>query len=117
LLLVLTPLSFFVVQLEHAHRVASREYGTLASNYVNDFRRKWVQHGSGEAESLLGTPDIQSLADLGNAFKSISDIRVLPFGKDAVLRLAAVLIVPLLPLALTIVPLKQIVDWLIKLAF
>ena len=117
LLLVLTPLTFFVVHLERAHRIAGREYGTLASNYVNDFRRKWVQHGSGEAEPLLGTPDIQSLADLGNAFKSISDIRVLPFGKDAVLRLVAVLVVPLLPLALTMVPLKQIVDWLIKLAF
>jgi len=57
------------------------------------------------------------LADLGNAFKSISDMRVLPFGKDAVVRLSGILIIPLLPLALTMVPLKQIVDWLIKLAF
>ena len=117
LLLVLTPLSFFVVHLEKAQRVAGREYGILASHYVNDFRKKWVQHTSVEAEPLLGTPDIQSLADLGNAFKSISDMRVLPFGKDAVVRLSGILIIPLLPLALTMVPLKQIVDWLIKLAF
>jgi hypothetical protein len=57
------------------------------------------------------------LADLGNAFKSISDMRVLPFTKDAVVRLIGILVIPLLPLALTMVPLKQIVDWLIKLAF
>jgi hypothetical protein len=117
LLLVLTPLSFFVVQLEKAQRVASVEYGLLASDYVNDFRKKWVQDRSVEAEPLLGTPDIQSLADLGNAFKSISDMRVLPFTKDAVVRLIGILVIPLLPLALTMVPLKQIVDWLIKLAF
>ncbi len=116
-LLVLTPLSLFIVQLEKARRVAIREYGILASDYVNDFRQKWVQHTSLETEPLLGTPDIQSLADLGNAFKSISDMSVLPFGKDAVVRLGGVLVIPLLPLALTMVPLKQIVDWLIKLAF
>ena len=117
LLLVLTPLSFFAVRLEKAQRVASVEYGILASDYVNDFRRKWVQHTSVEAEPLLGTPDLQSLADLGNAFKSISDMSVLPFSKDAVVRLIGILAIPLLPLALTMVPLKQIVDWLIKLAF
>jgi hypothetical protein len=117
LLLVLTPLSFFVVQLEKAQRVASVEYGLLASDYVNDFRKKWVQDRSVEAEPLLGTPDIQSLADLGNAFNSISDMRLLPFTKDAVVRLICILVIPLLPLALTMVPLKQIVDWLIKLAF
>jgi hypothetical protein len=103
--------------LEKAQRVASVEYGLLASDYVNDFRKKWVQDRSVEAEPLLGTPDIQSLADLGNAFKSISDMRVLPFTKDAVVRLIGILVIPLLPLALTMVPLKQIVDWLIKLAF
>ena len=82
LLLVLRRLSFFVVHLEHAGRVASREYGILASQYVDDFRRKWIQHASGETEPVLGTPDIQSLADLGNAFKSVSEIRLLPFGKE-----------------------------------
>jgi hypothetical protein len=113
---VLTPLSFFVVHLEHAHRLASREFGILSSHYVNDFRHKWVQQTS-RPEPLLGTPDIQSLADLGNAFRVTSEIRVLPFGKEAIIRLGVLLILPLLPLTLTMVPLKQIVDWLIKLAF
>ena len=117
LLLVLTPLSFFIVHLERAMRVAKREYGILASHYVDDFRRKWVQHAPPEPEPLLGTPDIQSMADLGNVYKSISDIRILPFGQRDVIRLGALLISPFLPLALTMVPLKQIVDWMIKLAF
>jgi hypothetical protein len=117
LLLVLMPLSFFVVHLARAHRTASREFGILASHYVNDFRTKWVQQPPGKRGPLLGTPDIRSLADLGTSFKSVSDIRFLPFGKDTILRLSGLLIVPLLPLALTIVPLKEIVNWLIKLAF
>lgn len=116
LLLVLTPLSFFAVHLEQAGRKAGREFGILSSQYVNGFRQKWIQHGSGESEPLLGTPDLQSLADLGNSFKTVSEIRVVPFGKDAIMRVALLLILPLLPLTLTIVPFRQVVDLLVKLA-
>lgn len=117
LLLVLLPLTFFIDHLERARRVALREYGVLASQYVDEFRQKWTQHTPENPEPLLGTPDLQSLADLGNAFQTISQIRVLPFGKDTVVRLLAWLVVPLLPLVLTIIPVGQIVDWVIKLVF
>ena len=117
LLLVLTPLSFFAVHLEAAGRKSGLEFGILSSHYVNDFRQKWIQHRSGETGPLLGTSDLQSLADLGNSFKTASEIGLFPFGKDAIIRLAGLLILPLLPLTLTIVSPKQIVDLLIKLAF
>ena len=116
LLLVLIPLSFFVVHLERAQRVAGGEFGVLSSHYANDFRDKWVRQKSSDAEPILGTPDIQALADLGHSFDMISEISILPFGKVAVIRLGAILILPLLPLTLTMVPLKQIVDWILKLA-
>jgi hypothetical protein len=117
ILLVLAPLSFFAMQLERAARAAAREFGILSSRYVDDFRDKWVERPSAQMEPLLGTPDLQSLADLGNSFKSVRDIRLIPFGKDTVVRLACVLLLPLLPLILTIIPLRDIVDWLIKIAF
>ena len=115
LLLVLIPLTFFVVHLERAQTVAGGEFGVLSSHYVNDFRRKWVQQTSINMEPILGTPDIQTLADLGHSFDVISKISIVPFGKDAVMRLGGILILPLLPLTLTMVPLKQIVDWILKL--
>jgi hypothetical protein len=116
LLLVLIPLGFFVVHLERAQRIAGGEFGVLSSHYVNNFRHKWVQQTSSDSEPILGTPDIQSLADLGHSFDMISEISILPFGKEAVIRLGTILILPLLPLTLTMVPLKQIVDWILKLA-
>jgi hypothetical protein len=117
LLLVLIPLSFFVVHLERAGRKAPLEFGILSSHYVDRFRQKWIQHRSGETGPLLGTPDLQSLADLGNSFKTVSEINLFPFGKDAIIRLTGLLILPLLPLTLTIVSPKQIVDLVVKLAF
>jgi len=66
---------------------------------------------------LLGTSDIQSLADLGNAYSVVSDMRLVPISKSEIIRLAVSLIFPILPLTLTMVPLDKIVDQLIKLVF
>ena len=117
MVLVLTPLTFFLVRLEEAGRKAKREYGILASHYVEDFHSKWIKGQGVEGERLLGTSDIQSLADLGNAYTTVSNKRLVPFGKGTVIRLAIVLVFPFLPLTLTMVPLDQIINRLIKLVF
>jgi hypothetical protein len=115
MLVVLAPLTFFSFKLIVARRIAQQELGTLASRYVNSFRRKWIQGGNRQDEPLLGTADIQSLADLGNAFDTVSDMLILPFSPKTVLRLAIVVAAPLAPLTLTMMPLDRMVDGLIKL--
>lgn len=117
MIVVLVPLAFFVVHLERAHLAAKRELGILSSKYVDRFRAKWIEHDAEDKEPLLGTPDIQSLADLGNSFKTVSEIRIVPFGKETVVRLLGILILPLLPLVLSIIPLKEVVSWVAKLVF
>lgn len=117
MLMVLLPLAFFVVHLAKANRVAKREFGILSSEYVNRFRAKWIKHDTEKDEPLLGTPDVQSLADLGNSFKTVSDSRLFPVGKQTVARLLGALILPLLPLMLTMIPLKEVVNWVVKLVF
>ena len=117
MLVVLTPLCFFLVRLSRAGRMAKREYGTLSSHYVEDFHRKWIQQRGAKGEPLLGTSDIQSLADLGNVFSVVSDMRLVPIGRGTVVRLVFILIFPFLPLTLTMVPIDQIIDRMIKLVF
>jgi hypothetical protein len=113
--LVLTPLTFFVTQLESAGRKARREYGILASQYVDSFHRKWIDGHGTRGEPLLGTSDIQSLADLGNAYNVISDMHLVPCNKNTVIRLAVIVTAPLLPLTLTMVRLDEMIDRLVKL--
>ena len=117
MLVVLTPLCFFLARLSRAGRKAKREYGTLSSHYVEDFHRKWIQQRGAKGEPLLGTSDIQSLADLGNVFSVVSDMRLVPIGRGTVVRLVFILIFPFLPLTLTMVPIDQIIDRMIKLVF
>jgi ABC-type Fe3+-siderophore transport system permease subunit len=49
------------------------------------------------SEELLGGADIQSLADLGNCYALVREMRSVPFGLEDITRLAAATAAPLLP--------------------
>lgn len=114
---MLTPLTVFIPRLARAKRQGKRDFGKLASRYVEGFEEKWL-HGAGPAdETLLGSGDIQSLADLGNSYTVIQEMRLAPFGLKDVVRLALIGATPFLPLTLTIFSLEELVSRLIKVMF
>jgi hypothetical protein len=115
MLLVLLPQMFFAIQLERTWRTGGGEYGILGARYVEGFRRKWLSTHSHTRESLVGSADIQSLADLGNAYEVIRDMYLVPITRNTVIRLGVLTILPLLPLVLTMVPLEHIVDQAIEM--
>ena len=115
LLLVLVPLTFFSVQLTYAKRRGLREYGDVAGVYTRDFRAKWIEGRNPDGDRLLGTGDIQSLADLANSFTVAKETRLMPFGKEQVFSLTIILAAPLLPLLLFVIPLEEMVDRIVAL--
>jgi hypothetical protein len=114
LLIVLGPLLVFTPCLMKAKRTGLREYGMLASRYVSEFERKWLRGGAADDEPLIGSGDIQSLADLANGFQVIRDMQPFPFGKDAVIQLVVVTLLPILPLVLTMIPLEEVITKLLE---
>jgi len=115
--IVLAPLGFFVIRLEKAQQLARGQYGILASHYVNDFHRKWIDGNGERVEPLLGTQDLQSLSDLGNAYGVVTEMRLLPFGKETVIQLTLIVALPFLPLLFTVAALHDVIHRLIKFAF
>jgi hypothetical protein len=113
LLAVLGPLLVFSPRLMRAKRTGLREYGILASRYVSAFDLKWVRGGAADDEQLIGSGDIQSLADLGNSFQVIRDINPFPFGRDTVIQLVVITLLPVSPLVLTIIPLEELITKLL----
>ena len=75
-----------------------------------DFRRKWIEGHAAKDEALVGSADVQSLADLSNSFEVVREMRLVPFGRATVLRLALLTALPLAPLTLTMIPLEQLID-------
>jgi hypothetical protein len=115
-LVILAPLVMFTPQLARAKRKGQAEYGLLANRYVFGFEERWIRDVA-ETDALLGTPDLQSLADLANSYAVVRSMRIIPFGPDEITQLAVIAAAPLLPLALTIVSLEELVTRLIKILF
>ena len=114
ILAVLGPLFAFTRQLEAAKRAGSRQYGALAQRYMGEFDRKWVRGEVPTDEPLLGSADIQSLADMGNSYEVVTDMKWIPFTLSSVLQLAAATLAPVLPLMLTMLSLEELLDRLLN---
>ncbi len=63
-------------------------------------------------ESLLGSADIQSLADLGNSFGLIRDMKPFPFSQQQILQIAVIASLPGLPLILLVMPVGELLKLL-----
>ena len=116
-LAILGPMLVFAPKLEAAKRAGLREYGTLAQRYVREFDGKWLRGGAPVDEALIGSADIQSLADLGNSFEVVRGMRWVPFTGQTVLQLAVTTLVPVVPLTLTLVSLEELLERLLQLVF
>ena len=117
MLLILGPLLVFTPLLLRAKKKGQREYGRLASRYVDEFDKKWVRGGAPADEQLIGSGDIQSLADLGNSFEIIKGIRPVPFTRETVVGLVVAVLLPVLPLTLTMMPLEELLTKFIGVIF
>jgi hypothetical protein len=117
LVMVVGPLLTFIPVLGKAKRHGLREYGTLAQGYVRDFDQKWLRGGAPTGEELLGSSDLQSLADLNNSFETVRSMKLVPFGKETLLQLGVLALLPMLPLALTLISFEDLLNRLLKALF
>jgi len=113
---LLAPLFMFTPRMARVRRKGLAEYGLFAQRYVEGFDQKWVRSAF-PSEELLGTGDIQSLADLGNSYQVVREMRVVPFGLQDVSRLALATAIPLSPLLLTIFSFEDLIIRLVKVIF
>ncbi len=112
--LFIGPLFIFSPKLWVCRITGWRRYMELSSRYVEAFDRKWVKGENPAAEPLIGTPDMQSLADLNNSVTVVREMRWVPMGRRLLMSLAAAVIVPLLPLLLLKYPITELAEKLFQ---
>jgi hypothetical protein len=108
-LMAVLPLFFFIPALINAKQRGMIDYAPLAARYAADFDAKWVRGAAPPDEPLLGSADIQSLADLSNAFNVIRSMRTVPITVSQVFVLAVASALPAAPLVLFVVPLDELI--------
>jgi hypothetical protein len=113
LVVAVGPLLAFARQLYRARLDGTVRYDALAATYTDSFDSRWMQRTPDD--SLLGSGDIQSLADLGNAYEVVKEMQIVPFGIETVLPIAVAVLLPMLPLVLFQIPLYDVVKKLLGL--
>jgi len=111
------PLLMFTPQMAGARRKGLADYGLLAQRYVESFRDRWILGHGIDREELLGTGDIQSLADLGNSYTVVQEMRPVPFSLKDVSRLAAATVAPMVPLLLLVWSPEEVITQVLKVVF
>jgi hypothetical protein len=112
--IVLLPLLVFSETLLKTKKFGLHKYGTLAIEYTAAFQKKWIIDPRRPEEPLLGTGDLQSLADLGNSYGYIEKMNAIPMGPRTPVHLALACLIPMAPLLLTTMPLEEILKMAAK---
>jgi hypothetical protein len=114
---IFSPLTMFSRQMSSSRRGGLAEYGLLAERYSQGFREKWINNYDSNSGELLGSGDIQSLADLGNSYTVVKEMRSVPFGLQDITRLAAATVAPMVPLLLLVWSPEEVITQVLKVVF
>ena len=110
----LLPVCVFCATLWRAKRLGLLQYARLGNEYTATFHRKWILNCGETKEALLGSADIQSLADLGNSYAFVRRMSLVPMQLYTPVYLMLACLIPMAPLALTMMPLPEILKMVFK---
>jgi hypothetical protein len=107
---LLAPLLVFFGKLARCRFEAMMEFRMLIWRHDRDFDEKWIRGRGANEESLLGSPDASSLADIAAAFEHVERMRPIPLDNIALLVLVVAAVVPLLPFVASTFPLTDVLE-------
>jgi hypothetical protein len=105
-LLGLGPLVVFAGHLRRCHVLGGIEYDRLATQYTRLFHARWID--GAPRSDLLGSADIQALADVDTSCEVVHHMRPVPVAPAAAILLAVAALAPMIPVALLRVPVAEL---------
>jgi hypothetical protein len=113
-LIALAPLLFFVPRLAALRHSGILDYGVLAQIQVSSFNEKWILRGAGHESEFLSAPESRALASFGQSYQRLEQLNPFPADKGALVTLALSVVVPMLPLVLSVIPVTVVLKLLLK---
>ncbi len=110
------PLLVFFGRLSRCRFRGLLDFSSLVLRYDRMFEEKWIERKTAETDdSLLGSSDIQSLADIATAYEHVNDMLLIPFDMKGFAVLVFAALLPFLPLVATVVPVQEILKKLAEM--
>jgi len=106
--LIVGPLLFFSIPMIQARRAGELRFSVFATRYAQQFETKWLRRRTEVEGELLGSSDIQSMADLAGSAEILQGMRPVPFDLRALVAVALATASPFAPLIVTVIPLDQL---------
>jgi hypothetical protein len=103
LFVLFAPFLAFSGKLLAARNRGLLDYGRFAAAYTRAFNTKWLDGATPDPLDLLGTADIQSLADLANSYQVVHGVRAVPFEWINVLAIVLAVAIPFVPLVFAVI--------------
>jgi hypothetical protein len=102
------PLLLFSPLLYRMRRRGLAQYGDFAMGYMRAFHEYWIESGRPPNEAL-GSPHIQSLNDLGGAYRVVSGTKLFVFSGRMLAAVWGAAIVPMLPVFASTLTVEHVV--------
>jgi len=116
LVLLHAPMLAFAGVLSRCRFKGLLEFGALVWRHDRAFDEKWIRTPpEAMKESILGSADVQSLADMATCYEHVQRMWLFPFDTKAFAILILSALVPMIPLIGTAVPLQEIFSKLAEL--
>lgn len=109
LILLHAPLLAFSGQISRCRFKGLLEFGALVWRHDRAFDEKWLVHSpDAKRENILGSVDVQSMADIATCYEHVNRMWLIPFDSKAFAVLVVSALIPMVPLLGTTVPWKEI---------
>jgi hypothetical protein len=108
ILLIFAPPCVFLPKLKACQMKGLSDYSIFSARYAQGFERKWLKPDAERAEPLLGTSDLQSLADLSNSVAIVRNMRWAPVSTRLLMIVAGAAFLPMAPLLLFEYPVGEL---------
>lgn len=108
--LMLSPLLLLTPRLAALKRAGMLAYGALGTDCAEEFEQKWLGRARGGGSPILDVGDSSALADLTGVYTTVAGMVTVPVPRFVLIQFLLASVVPLLPLALLVMPMDQLVD-------
>jgi hypothetical protein len=114
LLVMFGPLLLFVPIVGRAKRRTLLGYDRLGQELVTGFDARWISQRTG-TEELLGGPDPSTLIDFAGSYEEVRKTKAVPIDPRRAGGAIVAVVAPFLPLALLVMPAKELLRQVVKL--
>jgi hypothetical protein len=108
-LVIAAPILVFTNKLIGLRANGILRYSELGEEYARLFDDKWAKGINPECETILGSSDIQSLADLRNSFDIVGNMSIVALDRKTITVIAATAAIPMVPMLFIALPFEEII--------